>query len=57
MEKKWKGTGTKRSYTDIREEMMYIPILKTIQTLLEDPEVAKQVHTLSIIVVQPDIIY
>ena len=34
MEKQWKGSGTKRSYADVREEMMYIPILKTIQTCL-----------------------
>ena len=42
-EKQWKGSGTKRSYADVREEMMYIPILKTIQNLLDDPGILKQV--------------
>lgn len=43
LERQWKGSGSKRSYREVREEMMYIPILKTIQVLLNNPEVAKQV--------------
>ena len=42
---KWKGSGDKRKYTEIKNEMMYIPILETIQSLLSDEEVLKQVST------------
>ena len=44
MNKQWKGSGSKRAYTDVREEMMYISVIDTIQNLLDDPEVVKQVH-------------
>lgn len=43
VEKEWRGSGSKRSYADVREEMMYIPLLKTIQSLLNDPKIVKQV--------------
>ena len=42
LEKQWIGSGAKRTYTEVREEMMYIPILETIPTLLNNPEVHKQ---------------
>ncbi len=43
LEKQWKGSGAKRSYSEVRHEIMYIPILRTIQDLLDDPNIHKQV--------------
>ena len=43
VEKQWKGTGQKRMYAEVKHEMMYVPILETIQSLLDDAEVVKQV--------------
>ncbi len=44
--KQWKGTGKKRGYTEVRDEMVYIPILETIQSLLKDPNVLKLVRAI-----------
>ena len=33
-------------YTEVKEEMMYIPILQTIEYLLNDTEIMKQASTL-----------
>ena len=41
--KQWKGTGKKRAYIEVRDEMVYIPILETIQSLLKDLNVLKLV--------------
>ena len=43
LDKQWKGSGAKRTYREVREEMIYIPVLDTIQDLLNDDEVLKQV--------------
>lgn len=42
-EKKWTGSGSKRTYAEVRNEMMYIPILSTIQSLMKDDDFVKQV--------------
>lgn len=42
-ENKWKGTGENRTYTRVEDKMVYIPVLETIQTLLEDETVISEV--------------
>ncbi len=42
-QKRWSGSGAKRAYTEVRNEMMYVPILSTIQSLLNEDDFAKQV--------------
>lgn len=44
--RKWKGHGRKRRYQEIDETMMYIPLQKTLQVLLEDKTVLKEVNKL-----------
>jgi hypothetical protein len=40
---KWAGHGSKRKYKSLDETMMYVPILKTIETLLEDVVISTEV--------------
>ena len=42
-EKQWKGSGQKRAYVEVQDEMVYVPILDTLQSLLEDMDDSKQV--------------
>ena len=44
-ERQWIGSGEKRSYVEVRDEMIYVPILETIQSLLNNGNVSKQVCT------------
>lgn len=48
-ENKWRGYGVNRAYKSVNETMMYVPLLHTLQTLLEDRvifnEVIHCVHT------------
>lgn len=47
MERQWKGAGSKRSFVEMQEEMMYIPILDTIQSLLNQKQFATEVCMIS----------
>lgn len=40
---KWKGHGRKRRYVTTSEAMMYVPLLETIQTQLQDDVIWKEV--------------
>lgn len=40
---KWAGQGARRSYKSVDEIMMYVPLLQTIQTLLEDSAISNEV--------------
>ena len=42
--RKWTGHGKKRQYKEIDETMMYIPLHQTLQTMLEDQTILKEVH-------------
>ena len=42
-DRKWKGHGKKRKYQEVDETMMYIPLQKTIQTMLEDKTILNEV--------------
>lgn len=37
------GSGVKRTYAEVPEEMMYIPIIPTIQSLLLNSDFVKQI--------------
>ena len=50
IESKWKGIGENRKYTRIEEKMVYIPVLETLQTLLEDETIMSEVLCTSIII-------
>ena len=41
----WKGSGPKRKWILKRDEMMYIPMLETLECLLQSDTVRDQVHT------------
>ena len=43
IERQWTGSGKKRRYAEVREEMMYIPLLKTIQSLFYNTDVVRMV--------------
>ena len=43
IERQWTGSRKKRRYAEVREEMMYIPLLKTTQFLSYNPDVVRMV--------------
>ena len=43
IERQWTGSGKKRRYAEVREEMMYIPLLKTIQSFSYNTDVVRMV--------------
>ena len=44
-ERQWTGSGEKRRYAVVREEMIYIPLLKTIQSLFHNPDIVRMVSS------------
>lgn len=42
-EKKMRGSGKKRRCIEVRDEMKYIPLLSTIERLLQNKEFLQQV--------------
>lgn len=47
-QKQWLGSGVKRTYAEVPDEMMYIPIIPTIQTLLMNDEFVRQVRVITL---------
>lgn len=43
----WKGRGSKHRCVVKRDEMMYIPLLDTLQSLLNNENVLAEVHMLA----------
>ena len=43
IERQWTGSGKKRRYAEVQEEMMYIPLLKTIQSFSYNTDVVRMV--------------
>ena len=42
----WKGTGSKRRCKSIRDEVMYVPVLETLQNMLKNQTVISEVYIL-----------
>ena len=42
-EKQWTMSGKKRKHAEVREKMMYIPLLEIIQSLFYSPDVVRMV--------------
>lgn len=40
----WKGSGAKRQYVSTSDEMMYIPLLDTLQSMLKSDDVIAEVN-------------
>ena len=56
-DKVWKGSGQKRTYCEVQDEMMYISILETIEALLRDGECVKQVCDLKRITLRTEVLF
>ena len=40
----WKGSGAKRRYVSKNDEMMYVPLLDTLQNILKSDDMISEVH-------------
>ena len=45
----WKGFGSKRRCKSIRDEVMYVPVLETLQNMLKNQTVISEVSTIHFI--------
>ena len=44
--RKWKGSGENRRYKTVEDKMIYIPLLETLRSLLENDTVMSEVRKL-----------
>ena len=45
-EKVWVGAGPQSRYEEVKHEMVYVPILSTLEKLLQKEDILRQVHQL-----------
>ena len=41
----WKGVGEKRTYKTVNETLMYVPLLKTLSSMLDDETIMAEVKS------------